>query len=589
MTRQVWYRGDVITQHLDHRGRWASHKVRKALPTESEDQFPQLLRAPGGDQGLITFEKGEPGRKSQDLCSQSEPSVGSIPAVATTPTTTMTTTTPKPGSGSDNEHARLSPSSADRWTRCSGSILLESQNPDKLLMLAADKVRKLIPYLESLPPHEIKEHEHRAMKLSMDLYNGKTQIGFLKPQDRQDILRSEGSVASRSGVRAHDFAEAILNGRMTKEELPDEFRHTVGGYVDHCMALVPEGETPLVEAKVPLWYSPTENGTVDFAVVTSDRVIIRDYKNGAGKLVHHEANLQLGVYALSLVKDHEDSGLMTFEPDTLIDIRAYQPNHHEAADLKPWLITLKDLEDFCRPIEEAVEKIRAGEFEFQPSEEACCFCNLRGSCEARAAHLTQMLDHPNTGKSGLDLLALLPDDDEIPDMTKKEFKAAPVAERLTSRVEFATMGNVGTALDDETLVALWNKRSEISKFLDDVDEYLSARVLSGEKVEGLKIVYGRSGDRKWRNEEEAETFLKGQGLKQEQRFTFKLKSPPQIEEILAEKLKESKRTATRFGELIARSPAKKTIASISDSRDEVKSNIDELPDDSDEDGLGSEN
>ncbi len=540
MTRQVWYRGDVITQHPDHRGRWASHKVRKALPTESEDQFPQL----------------------------------------------MTPTTPKPGSGSDNEHARLSPSSADRWTRCSGSILLESQNPDKLLMLAADKVRKLIPYLESLPPQEIKEHEHRAMKLAMDLYNGKTQLGFLKPQDRQDILRSEGSVASRSGVRAHDFAEAILNGRMTKDELPDEFRHSVGGYVDHCLAIVPEGETPLVEAKVPLWYSPTENGTVDFAVVTSDRVIIRDYKNGAGKLVRHTENLQLGVYALSLVKDHEESGLISFEPDTLIDIRAYQPNHHEAADLEPWLITLKDLEDFCRPIEESVEKIRAGEFEFNPSEEACCFCSLRGSCEARAAHLTQMLDNPDTGNSGLDLLALLPDDDEIPDMTKKEFKAAPVAERLTSRVEFATMGHTGTALDDETLVALWNKRSEIGKFLDDVDEYLSARVLSGEKVEGLKICLGREGNREWTNEEAADTFLKGQKLKEDERYNFKLKSPTQIELLLKEKLETSTRTANRFKELVSRSAPKRVIAPLDDKRPEVSLAVDLLPDDDDEgDGL----
>jgi hypothetical protein len=47
----------------------------------------------------------------------------------------------------------------------------------------------------------------------------------------------------------------------------------------------------------------------------------------------------------------------------------------------------------------------------------------------------------------------------------------------------------------------------------------------------MKVVMGREGNREWASEEEAETFLKGQGLKIEDRCDIKLKGPAKIEKI----------------------------------------------------------
>jgi len=501
-------------------------------------------------------------------------------------TSEMSNTTNARTSGSDNEHSRLSPSSAGRWSRCTAGPALEAANKDKLFLMAVQSVVRLTSYLESLPAEELKDHEKRAIKLAADIHDGKVKVAKLTKEQQKDIWRSEGSVASRSGTRAHDWAAWIFEGKKTRDQIPEELRFTVEGYVDHCLALVPEGERPYIESEVNLRHSPGDTGTSDFDVWTEEIGYLRDLKAGSGKLVRNVDNEQFALYAVNRMRDLEDDGLMSFGPDYVVNIRAYQPNHHEAADLKPWIITRKDLEDFVRPIEEAAAKVRSGkDTVFYASEDTCgAFCPVRSMCSARAEYLTSVLDNPDASYSGVDLLAELPDDDEIPDTTKKAFRAQPVVERLISRLEFASNGRV-SALTDDQMVALWSNSSAIGKLLEDIEEHLKARVLGGEKIEGLKCVYGRSGDRKWKDEKAVMTFLRGQGLKKDEYTEEKLLGPAKVEKIpaLAEKMENVKRTATTFANLISRSDAKKTIATLDDSRPEVSSLVDELPDEEEED------
>jgi hypothetical protein len=411
-----------------------------------------------------------------------------------------------PNSGSHNQHARLAPSAAKRWVHCTASIGLIEANLDRI------------------------------------------------PEDT-------GSVYADEGTKAHDFAEAVLTGRMTLAEVPDDFRPHIRDYTDRCLALVPEGVKPYVEAKIPLFYAPQDTGTADFCIVTEDLVITRDLKYGAGVLVDAEDNEQLAIYNLSFIRDLQSDGIFDFHPATIVRMEIDQPRHHADTPVRSWELTLSELEMFCRDIEYSAIQIREKRgLKFAPSTDACRWCPAKGFCEPRAKMLTEVFDRP--GVAGLDVLAMLPD------LTKDE-KKMDVEDRNEVR---------GGVLDDETLVRIFQNSKGITAWLADVAEYLDARAQSGSPVEGTKLVMGREGNREWTDVELADKFLQQTAkLKIEERYKMTLISPTQAEAML-EPDNRSTRFKNVFLGLIGRSPAKKVLALATDKRPSVASALDELPD-----------
>lgn len=419
-----------------------------------------------------------------------------------------------PASGSHNTHSRLSPSSAKQWLNCTASI----------------------GYVKSL--------ESRL------------------PADNSTDY-------SREGTLAHDYAADVLLGKTTVLELPEDFRPHIETYVSHCHEVTPEGALVLVEQRVPLFYMPEENGTTDFMAITEDRVVVRDLKYGAGVLVYAEDNEQLAIYALSAIRSLQDDGLFLFHPATQVSIAPVQPRHREAQGVEPWELTLADLEAFCEPIQKTADLIRSNEgLQFVPGEDTCRWCRAKAVCTSRARALSEAFEAPHI--EGIDLLSLLPD------LTKDEKKLS-VEERISTALGAADP-DVLDALDDETLVKMYAATKGIASFLDDVAEYLKTKADQGQPVEGTKLVMGREGNRAWSDEETADAWLKNQGLKQEDRYDQKLKSPTKIEEALKEKLATVTRTRKRFDELVSRSAAKPVLALASDKRPAVESLVALLPD-----------
>ncbi len=436
-------------------------------------------------------------------------------------------------SGSHNTHARLAPSGSKQWTNC------------------------------TISPAYIEANKSRV------------------PEDT-------GSRYATEGTDAHDEAADVLTGRKDILDVPGEFRGPVGEYCTHCTDLIPDGTTPMVEVEVPLFYQTDRTGTCDFALASDDKVIVRDYKHGAGVLVTSEDNTQLAIYCMSLVRNLED--VYSFHPGTVIDIAVFQPRHREGAGQTPWILSLADLEAFCaeigaraREARQAVEDVRHVDWKghascadiaakcpaarFAPSEGdggACRWCPAKAFCEMRLAEMLK-------GIPGADPKAMLA---AMPDLSKEEKKLEP-----GGRVEARTDGIANMPpLDDAFLVAMFAAAKGLAAFGKDVAEYLEGRVLAGESIPGLKLVMGREGNRAWGNEVEAETFLKGQKLKMDERFKFVLKSPTQIEALLKDKLEKSARTAGRFKTLVTRSPAKKVIALEGDRREAVVASVDVMPD-----------
>jgi len=479
------------------------------------------------------------------------------------PTPTPTTMpTPEPTlSGSHNTHARLSPSDSKRWTNCTASIAFQEANA------------------------------HR--------------------------VTADDSEYSNEGTEAHDWATKLLLGEIGPIDIPENFRDPVLSYTDHCQSLVvvavttslqsclddaalgfdPPTDVVFVEEQIPLYYQEEQTGTADFIGLTAtdgiaDRLFVRDYKHGAGVLVGTDENTQLAIYAYSVVKHL--SAAYQFPDDCPVDIAIVQPRHREAGDPTPWVITVADLRTFCEDIEyraiqarTAAERVReriaplgvdvsnkeileaAPGAVFAPSEGdegACRWCKCKAFCAVRLAAAVEDCHLPSM--SAEDMLAAMPT------LDKMESKAS-----VQGRIELVAnaIGCPSHIVTDEYLVNLVGHAKAIRSFLSDAEEYLEERLLAGEEISGVKLVDGREGNRDWANEVEAETFLKGQGLKEAERFDFKLKSPAKIEAVLKDKLKASTRTKNRFEQLITRSSGKKKLAIDSDKRDAVAPAVAMMP------------
>jgi hypothetical protein len=438
------------------------------------------------------------------------------------------TPTPTTGtSGSHNAHARLSPSSADRWARCTASTKFIEDNQDRI------------------------------------------------PPDR-------GSVYAQEGSDAHDLCEAVLTGKTTISEVPQDFRPHVKFYVDHCQGLMQEGDYHFVEAKVPLFYSPEENGTCDFAIIRDGRVIIRDLKYGQGVLVEAENNAQLAIYALSFIYANND--VFDLGPDTIVDIGIVQPRHHADDPVRTWEIALADLEHgFVPKLKEAVENTRNGtNLEFKANDKSCKWCPAKAICQYRVTNAADPV--------GFDVLA------DLPDLTKEE-KKLPVADRIERSlrpfVEDPDAGIVSSKMSrdwreskgipeninsDENLVKLWSNRKAITSLLDDIEEYLQVRAESGNPAPGTKLVSGREGNRKWGDEEAAEKFLATTcKLKMDERFKFTLIPPTQAEKLIADKL-QTPRSKAKFLSLVSRSDGRPVVALDDDKRPAISASVDGLDD-----------
>ena len=379
-------------------------------------------------------------------------------------------------------------------------------------------------------------------------------------------------------------------GECNMLDVPSDIRQPVGEYCTHCMELTPDGVAPMVEVIVPLFYQPHSTGTCDFAVVSDGRVVVRDYKHGAGVLVTSQENTQLAIYAMSLIRDLED--VYDFSPDTVVDLAVFQPRHHEGSEQSPWVLSMADFEAFCAEIVARAKEAQAGVdavkgatmdhfndvacstildvapmTKFAPSEGdggACRWCSAKAFCEVRLAAITEGI--PNCNAKAM--LASMPD-------LSKEEKKLSVEDRLLARI--GVEEDPHAPLDDEFLVSVFAAAKGITSFLADVSEYLETRALAGEDIEGTKLVMGREGNRAWHNEEAAETFLKGQKLKLEDRCKITLKSPTQIEKILKEKLDKTARTRSRFEELVTRSAAREVLAMAGDKREAVRSAVNMMP------------
>ena len=350
---------------------------------------------------------------------------------------------------------------------------------------------------------------------------------------------------AREGTTAHQYADDLLTGKITEEEIPVTFWEHLQGYVlfaQDLAATIGGGDCIVMnEQKVPYWYEPSHTGTLDYGVVAEDasEVAILDLKYGAGVYVTAEENEQGAIYAISLINKLEGEGYV-FKDDAKVTIYIYQPRHHSfSGEPESWEISYRDLMDLAIDIGSSYETSKAAAVDnLKPSADACQFCDVKVVCQKRV----------------LDMF------DTVPEEANLLIPANQGAPQLPEI----------SGLTDEARVAVFKHNNEITKWMSDVMSDSLAKIEQGGTIVGLKTIDGNQGDRTWGdNEEDVEKLLRK--IPAAKRYKpRRVLSPAQAEKVLKVEDKPLSKQSTKFknrwDELIFRKPSTPSLALDTDPK-----------------------
>lgn len=354
------------------------------------------------------------------------------------------------------------------------------------------------------------------------------------------ILRDKETVYSLEGTTAHEWAAKVLEKKCKLSDVPEDYRGPVGIYVNICKALSKGASITLVEQKAPLFYSRKETGTMDFAAVHKRHIDIRDYKHGQGVPVDAVENTQQAIYGLSLIRDLE-SWYGEIPDHMTITLGIVQPRYRGDDIEKIWETTVGELNEFCADITVTARRIMkansSDELEFKPSAEVCQFCPAKSVCPAR---VNAAFEHMPFDVSAVELFENL-------DMPAIE------------------------SLGLEQLAALLRNKKQITTFLENAEEHLTAIANSGKKVPGMKLVIGRQGNRAWVDENKVITKLKKLGI--EPYAPREVVSPKVAEDALKEHGEGSKEAKAVVDALTSRSEGKPHLVPEEDKRPAIGGDV----------------
>lgn len=365
----------------------------------------------------------------------------------------------------------------------------------------------------------------------------------------------EDSVFAAEGTAAHILASrCLVENTGARSYLGESIRISdqwtfivdtnMAGYVDDYCALVremAEGKTLLVEQRVPIDHITGESGaggTADAIIVDANqrRITVIDLKYGLGVPVSAQDNPQLQLYALGAIWLCEP--LAEFDHASMV---IHQPRLNSVSQWED--VPVANLERFAEEVAAAADTTRAAqknhvspgidaaawqEAYLHPGESQCKFCKAKASCPA----LTDLVVE-TTGTATVEDFA-----EFVPDTPGKDIGA-----------NFLSM-----AMGKVELVELWCKaiRAEAERLL-----------VSGEKLEGWKLVEGRLGNRAWLNEPEAEAALKKLRLKADEMWERKLITPTGAEKLFK---KQKPKVWEKLQKHITRAPGKLSVAPATDPR-----------------------
>lgn len=365
-------------------------------------------------------------------------------------------------------HAILSPSSAERWLNCPGSLYATKDLPDVNTSYAK----------EGTTAHALAEFCLKFNKKAVD---------------------SLGKLMTPNGVYVDDeMAEAVQeyvdNVNGIKASMSDLLIVDIEQKLDFTDIL----DIASVKDTLP---ADTDKfaafGTADVIIVGNGELQIHDLKYGKGVQVYAEDNKQLMIYALAAYQYYSLCCDIT-----KVSMHIHQPRlyHHSEYSVTP-----DELLAFGEKLKERAIKAYTvylkgptNDDDFCAGESQCRFCKAAGNCEALAKHVTATI--------GADF-------DVINDVGDVVIDAVTVDAPEDVAIKFSALNT-------------------IKSWITAVETRVNSLLQQGQKVPGYKLVIGRQGNRAWRDVEGAENALKTFKLKEDERYTKKLISPTQALKLL---------------------------------------------------------
>ena len=263
------------------------------------------------------------------------------------------------------------------------------------------------------------------------------------------------SIYADEGTAAHEVAAAILNGRPF--EADEEMLEHVKNYVDFVRLSKRPHDSIFIEQRVEC-SSPELFGTADCVIVGQDDLHLVDLKYGKGVRVEAEGNEQLMLYALACI----DTFMLEDVRSVTMTIVQPRLDHISTA-----VVGIGELNAFRRTAQAAADLIAAGGGDYNPGEKQCRFCAGKANCPALAEKVYE------------DVVGLFEDLDEV-------------NENLKLRTDAQIAGN----FSDVPLIEMWCEAVR-------AEAYKRAEKGSDE----FKLIAGKKGARKWKNETEVEGLL----------------------------------------------------------------------------------
>lgn len=394
----------------------------------------------------------------------------------------------------------------------------------------------------------------------------------VEAEDRQTWEAAEGTVAHacaeewlKSGERPDhwiSFTEIVGDFEIVIDE---EMLDYVEDFIDWCMEAAEDAEYWASEQHVdisPLTPIPDQGGTADFIAFRWQHMTIIDLKYGKDP-VFARLNKQLRIYALGVF--FEWDWLYNFQT---IEIRIAQPR--VAGGMTHWTVSREELLEFAEEAKAAWARSWQPRHLLTrtPSTKGCRWCAVRATCPAAYIFLAEETD-VFENYDELDAKNMLID--VVP--TKVSYERMAAANEVILD-EFAPSPFPDMPKPPElstlALSKLLRYRKMMESFFNAVSaELLNRAVSDEEELLWWKVVESRTRRKLVEDEDWIIEQLMVKGLKRDDLFVTKMKSPAELERTLHSKLKMTLGAAKKLldeGGFTVKPPGQKTLAAVDDPR-----------------------